>query len=134
MGFLISKYSKKYPNVDKHQKDDYVILGKSISTCLLWLRWFFLLIESLWKKGVFCNWPCNSLYIYMSWMLINKFHELQSCISVYIRCNSLQFYQTNPFSNTMQLHYNYTHDVMLTSLIVIHLLKSNIWHYEDFWT
>jgi hypothetical protein len=23
---------------------------------------------------------------------------------------------------------------MLTSLIVIHLLKSDTWHYEDFWT
>jgi hypothetical protein len=33
----------------------------------------------------------------------------------------------------MQLYY-YTHDVMLKSLIVIHLLKSNTWHYEDFWT
>jgi hypothetical protein len=37
-------------------------------------------------------------------------------------------------STTMQLHYNYTHDVILTSLIVIHILKSNTWHYEDFWT
>jgi len=26
------------------------------------------------------------------------------------------------------------HDVMLTSLIVIHLLKFNMWHYVDFWT
>jgi hypothetical protein len=34
----------------------------------------------------------------------------------------------------MQLHYNYTHDVMLTSLIVIHLLKFDMWHYEDFLT
>jgi len=25
-------------------------------------------------------------------------------------------------------------DVMLTSVIVIHPLKSNKWHYEDFWT
>jgi hypothetical protein len=32
----------------------------------------------------------------------------------------------------MQLHYNYTHDVILMSLIVIHLLKSNMWHYERF--
>jgi hypothetical protein len=34
----------------------------------------------------------------------------------------------------MQLHYNYTHDIMLTSLIIIQLLKSNTWHYEDFLT
>jgi hypothetical protein len=30
----------------------------------------------------------------------------------------------------MELHYNYSHDVMLTSLIVIHLLKSKTWQYE----
>jgi hypothetical protein len=35
--------------------------------------------------------------------------------------------------NIMQLHYNYTHDVMLMSLIVIHLLKFDIWNYEIFW-
>jgi hypothetical protein len=33
----------------------------------------------------------------------------------------------------MQLYYNYTHDVMMTSLIIIHLLKSNTWHCGDFW-
>jgi hypothetical protein len=32
----------------------------------------------------------------------------------------------------MQLHYNYTYDVMLMSLIVIHLLKFDTWHYEYF--
>jgi len=44
----------------------------------------------------------------------------------------LQFNQNNSFSTIIQFHSNYTHDVMLTSLIVIHLLKSNMWHYEDF--
>jgi hypothetical protein len=34
----------------------------------------------------------------------------------------------------MQLHYNYTHDVMLMSLIIIHILKYDMWHYEDFGT
>jgi hypothetical protein len=43
----------------------------------------------------------------------------------------LQFYQNNSFSTTMQLRYNCTHDVMLTLLIVIHLLKFDMWHYED---
>jgi len=33
----------------------------------------------------------------------------------------LQLCQNNSFSITMQFHYNYTRDVMLTSLIVIHL-------------
>jgi len=48
---------------------------------------------------------CNSLYLY--------------------NATQLQFNQNNSFSTTMQLHYNYTHDVMLMSLIVIHLLKFN---------
>ncbi len=47
---------------------------------------------------------------------------------------ALQFNQNNLFSTTIQLHYNYTHDVMLMSLIVIHILKYDTWHYEDFWT
>jgi hypothetical protein len=46
----------------------------------------------------------------------------------------LQPSQNNSFSTTIQFHYNYTHDVMLRSLIVIHLLKSNTWHYEKIWT
>jgi hypothetical protein len=76
---------------------------------------------------------CNSLYLYA--MSSNRqLHELQSCNSPYIWCNSLQLNQNNSFSTTIQLHYNQTHNVMLTSLIVIHLLKSNTWHYEDFWT
>ncbi len=45
----------------------------------------------------------------------------------------LQLSQNNSFSTIMQLHYNYIHDVILTSLIVIHILKFNMWHYEDFW-
>jgi hypothetical protein len=46
----------------------------------------------------------------------------------------LQFSQNNSFSTMIQLHYNYTHDVMPTSIIIIHLLKFDTWHYEDFWT
>jgi hypothetical protein len=46
----------------------------------------------------------------------------------------LRIYPNNSFLTTMQLHYNYTHDVMLASLIVIHALKIYMWHYEDFWT
>jgi hypothetical protein len=29
--------------------------------------------------------------IYTSWVLANMLHELQSCNSPYIKCNSLQF-------------------------------------------
>jgi hypothetical protein len=36
--------------------------------------------------------------------------------------------------NTMQLHYNCTHDVKLMSLIVIHLFKFDTWNYEKNWT
>jgi hypothetical protein len=53
---------------------------------------------------------------------------------VQVIVTQLQFYQNNSFSITMQFHYNYTHDVMLTSLIFIHPLKSNMWHYEKNWT
>jgi hypothetical protein len=35
---------------------------------------------------------------------------------------TLQLSQNNSFSTIIQLQYNYTHDVMLMSLIVIHLL------------
>jgi len=34
----------------------------------------------------------------------------------------------------MQLHYNCAHDVMLMSLIVIYILKPNMWRYEKNWT
>jgi hypothetical protein len=51
--------------------------------------------------------------------------------------NSLQLNYNLVKTTHFQLlfnHHNYTHDVMLMSLTVIHLLKSNTWHYEDFWT
>jgi len=66
-------------------------------------------------------------------MLMDKLHGLQ--LTVYIMqfiTTQLQLSQNNSFSTIMQLHYNYTHDVMVLSLIVIYLLKSNMWHYEDF--
>jgi len=43
--------------------------------------------------------------------------------SSYIQCNSMQFYQNNPFSTTMELHYKYNHNVMLSLLIFIHPLN-----------
>ncbi len=63
------------------------------------------------------------------------FAKLQ--LTIYIMqfiTTQLQLNQNNPFSTTIQFCYEYTHDVMLTSLIVIHLLKPNTWHYEDYWT
>jgi hypothetical protein len=43
----------------------------------------------------------------------------------------LQLYRHNSFSITMQLPYDYNHNVMLT-LFFIHPSKFNTWHYEDF--
>jgi hypothetical protein len=65
---------------------------------------------------------------------MDKLHELQSYNTVQFIATQMQLNQNNSFSTTIQLHYNYTYDVMLMSLIVIHLLKYNTWHYEDFWT
>jgi hypothetical protein len=80
---------------------------------------------------------CNSLYLYI--VSVNKHIawvvELQLTIyMVQFIATQLQLNQNNSFSTTIQFHYNYIHDVMLTSLNVIHLLKFNMWHYEDFWT
>ncbi len=78
----------------------------------------------------------NSLYLH-GVSVNQQMHELQSCNSPYIQCNSLHLnsnFMKTTHLTTMSLHYNYTHDVMLTSLIVIHLLKFYTWHYKDFFT
>jgi hypothetical protein len=95
---------------------------------------------TLWKKGCFAiglKDTCNSLYLYV--VSVNKqvawITKLQLTIyTVQPIATQLQLSQNNSFSTTMQLCYNCTHDVMLTSLIVIHLLKFDMWYYEDFWT
>jgi hypothetical protein len=69
----------------------------------------------------------NSLYLY-----VVSVHGQVACVAelqltIYIVQfieTQLQLYQNNSLSTIMQLHYNYTHDVIVTSLIVIHLLKS----------
>jgi hypothetical protein len=78
----------------------------------------------------------NSLYLYtmsankqVAWVV-----GLQLIVyTVQLIVTQLQLCQNNSFSTTMQLHHNCTHDVMLTSLIVIHPFKFNTWHYEYFW-
>jgi len=69
---------------------------------------------------------------------MHKLHELYEKLQLIIDMMQfiaiqLKLCQNNSFSTTMQLHYNYTDDVMLMSLIVIHLLK--IWHVAlwNFW-
>jgi hypothetical protein len=79
----------------------------------------------------------NSLYLYdvsaneqVAWV-----GELQLIVyTMQFIVTQLQLNQNNSFSTIMQFHYNCTHDVMLTSLIVIHLLIFDRWHYEIFWT
>jgi len=76
---------------------------------------------------------CNSLYLYV--VSANKqvawIAKLQLIIyTVQFIATQLQLSQNNSFSTTMQLHYNYTHDVILMLLIVIHILKFNTWHYK----
>jgi hypothetical protein len=68
---------------------------------------------------MFYNWPCNSIFGY----------AMDIYNSLYLFVYTMQIIATQ-----LQLHNNYTHDVMLTSLIVIHPLKSNTLHYEFFWT
>jgi len=69
--------------------------------CLLIFFW-----NTMKKKKVFYNWPCNSIfeldqrlahYIYMSWVLMDKLHKLQSWNSLYIRCNNCNFVKTTHF-------------------------------------
>jgi hypothetical protein len=93
---------------------------------------------SHYEKKVFCNWPWNSIfelhrtlathYIYMLSMLSNKLQELQKLQFIIIQ---LQLCHNNSFSTTMQLPYDYNHNVILMSFF-IHQSKFNMWHYEDF--
>jgi len=78
---------------------------------------------------------CNSLYLYLvsdngqvAW-----FVKLQLIIyTVQFIVIELQLSQNNSFSTIMKLHYNYTRDILLTSIIVIHILKYDTWYYEKF--
>ncbi len=57
----------------------------------------------------------NSLYLYT--MNVNE--QVAWSIKLQFIATQLQLNQNNSFSIIIQLHYNYTHDVMLTSLIII---------------
>jgi hypothetical protein len=92
------------------------------------------------KREVFCNWPSNSilncndhfqliLFLHYKWYKTSHM-SCKSCNSPYIWCNSiqliiilLQFCQNNSFSTIMQVHYNYSHNIILTLLIFIHSLN-----------
>ncbi len=80
-----------------------------------WLHLFII------RKRVFCNWPCKSLYLYVVSVCSDKLHELQLTIyTMQFIAIPLQLSQNNSFSMPMQLHYNYTHDVILTSMSSIY--------------
>jgi hypothetical protein len=96
---------------------------------------------------MFCNWSCNSIFdakntynsLYLYVVNVNEqvawVAELQLIVyTMQLITTQLQFNQNNLFSTVMQFHYNCIHDVMLTSLVVVHLLKFDTSHYEDFWT
>ncbi len=74
------------------------------------------------KKKVFCNWPCNSN--------LSCIRHLQLTIYiVQLITTQLQLCCNNSFSTTMQLPYDYNHNVILMSFF-IHLSKFNTWHYD----
>jgi hypothetical protein len=104
---------------------------------LLIMRKKVVLQLALWLNFWVAPDTCNSLYLYIMNVIgqITWIAKLQRTVyMVKLIAIQLQINQNNLFSTVMQLHYNYTHDVMFTSLIVIHPLKFNMWHYEDFWT
>jgi hypothetical protein len=101
---------------------------------------------TLWKKKGFCNSPCNiifgvsedicnSLNLYIvsakgevTWVielqLIKYMMQLNVTHCNWIATLSKQFI----LKLLCKLHYNCTHNVMMMSSIVIHLLKYNMWH------
>jgi len=100
----------------------------------------FGMFSSLWKKKCFaiglttqflsCKDTYNSLYLY----IVNANRQVAKLqLTIYmvqlIAIKSKQFI-FNYYATSLY----YTHHVILTSLIVIHTLKSNTWHYEDIWT
>jgi len=67
--------------------------------------------------------------------LLDKLQELQklqlTAYTMQLNITQLQLCCNNSFSTTMQLPYDYNHNVMLMSFF-IHPSKFNKWRYEDF--
>jgi hypothetical protein len=74
-------------------------------------------------------------HIYMLWVLLDKLQELQELqVTIYtmqLITTQLQLCRNNSFSTTMQLPYDYNHNIMLMSSF-IHPSKFNMWQYKDF--
>jgi hypothetical protein len=66
-------------------------------------------------------------HIYTLWVLSDKLHiYTMEFITI-----QFQLCRNNSFSTTMQLPYDYNHNVMLKSFF-LHPSIFNMWHYEDF--
>jgi hypothetical protein len=90
----------------------YIVISLSTCTCQHCKNYFIVAKKS-------CNYMFNfqfGLYLNTSWK-----HNCKRGVFLLV-------------TTIMQLYYSCTHDVMLTLLIVIHPLKFNTWHYEDFQT
>jgi hypothetical protein len=90
---------------------------------------------ALWEKWVFAT--SLQLNFWIALNISNSFYLYIVNVNIYMVqfiVTRLQLSQNNSCSTIMQFCCNYTADVMLTSLIVIYLLKSNTWYYEDIWT
>ncbi len=74
-----------------------------------------------------------SLHCECYWTSCMSYKVATHCISMQLIAIQLQLCQNHSFSTIMELHYNYSHNVMLTLVIFIHPLKLNTWHYEGFW-
>ncbi len=102
----------------------------------VWKLGFTIIKKGVWQLALQFNfWVVediyNSLYLYVvsvnrqvTWIVKMQFKEYM----VQLITIQLQFNQNNSFSTTMQFCYNCTHDVMLTSLIVIHQIFWR-WHF-----
>jgi len=81
------------------------------------------------------KWPLVTHHIFMLWVLLDKLHKLHELqLTIHIMqfiVIQLHLCRNNCFSTTIQLPYDYNHNVMLTSFF-IHSSKYNTWQYEDF--
>jgi hypothetical protein len=81
---------------------------------------------SLWEKGCFVINLVTQFFNY-------KRHLQLTMYTMQLIAIQLQFRQNNLFATIMQLHYNSTHDVILTLTIVIHILNLTCSIMNIFW-
>ncbi len=75
---------------------------------------------------------CNSLFLYIMNDIRQVARVVTHCIyTMQLITTQLQLCRNNSFSITMQLPYDYNHNVMLMSFFIYPSIF-NTWHYEDF--